>query len=673
METLDYTPDIEYPSSSATMQFTAYTSPSAGLYTDTRDTGGRQKLFTWMPRPENSLGLHVEHQYPRTDRSTVEPAYPTVFGAIQGDWHDAVNRYTDWLTSAGWLSDVPPEQPDWIGDVGVTFKDTSYWRDGFAERFDEQDRSYAATLESANTLRTALDTPFNLLQSGWQKHGYPGVGDWFPPTEGTEGLRAHIEGAAAAEMPMTLFYNPTFISEQSDLWQSQAETAKKWILKEPDGSLSTGETDLSGTVYNVEVTHEDYRQRVKEIVTTVTEMGAREIWIDGEPHGANRVCYDSNHDHPPGPGAWYPRELRALFNELDSAITDEAAGTLLSGEGISDFLLPYQTISNTKDVKAEVQGQSVIRPEVSIIPLVEYGLGQYTSTRFQNGEDPVRGSELSKELMRVMWARTLVFGTMPWLHVLGDPESDKYYQDLLSYIGRIGDARTSWGQRFVNTGRMLRTPNVQTSQFSFTEDIVGQELSFDRIRASSWESDRGERAILLTNASPESVETTITRDGQPFDLSSNSISYAVHDGTYELLGTQEVLEEVSLRLEPNAITLLVFAPPAEGQLSALETLIEAQNSEQVPLDSSLLTDAKRAFEAGEYSTVEELAEKALSPSTETSSPTSSQTATSRSTVTKSTTRTTSVDSPGFDLAASITSMIAALAALYRQLSESDDE
>jgi hypothetical protein len=162
-----------YPSGMGTMQFTAYTGGSGGFYTDARDTGGYAKRIGWVGGDSlggvPTIGYRMQHLTPRRPGADASIPYPVPVGAIDGDRHDAADRYRDWLLDEGWLSADDAGLPGWIRDRGAFFEVTSYTRSNYPDPLPEL--SYDEIVALMSGFAERLDAPLELRWRGWQTHG----------------------------------------------------------------------------------------------------------------------------------------------------------------------------------------------------------------------------------------------------------------------------------------------------------------------------------------------------------------------------------------------------------------------------------------------------------------------------------------------------------------------
>jgi hypothetical protein len=598
MNRLPFTISTEYPSGFGTMQFTAYTSPTAGLYAATEDTGGHPKNFDWYPSGSDSLTLRVSHPQPETSGNNVDIPYPTTLGPIHGDWQDAANRYKQWLTTEGWLTSTDSvTEPEWPNSTGIIQSTTSYRREEWPAQYPTL--SFSEVTSLVKGIQNELETAIGHQHRGWGPHGYPGVGDWWPPYEGVDSFDNMTTVLSEDDIPKIAFYGPTFLGEMSDRWQTDREEAMKWVAEDPNGSPYTSPTDI-GELYETIITHPGLRNVVRKQVSQLFDNGVDAVHLDGIPWKLRQPCYGETHDHPPGTGRWYSTGVRALYADLLSTARAPNPEATISGEGTTDFLLPYQQIGQFRSVKAEFAEPKLRDRITGIIPLVPYVLEEFMTVQWQNGEDPVSTDFASKDMVRMFIGRELIWGGIPELQLFNEPGHPNHYDNLLDYLTRIGDARTTWANRFISNGRPLRTPTIDAETVTVEqESIPNPEIR--TIWGTAWRAETCETALLITNPSPTQASSSLNLQEQPFknDMPTDVLLYRVRNGQYEELesGTFTSLSAVSLNLSPTDIELLAVAPLSEQRQIALKHLIEAQSTVEKDAgdDAMLLTKTKRAF------------------------------------------------------------------------------
>ncbi|USZ71485.1 DUF6259 domain-containing protein [Natronosalvus halobius] len=598
---------MTYPSGFGTMQFTAYTGPNGGFYSDARDTDGHVKRWRWGQSWEDPGKLRFEAAYfsPNLPGENVSVPYTVTLGALDGRWYDAADRYRSWMDSEGWLSGYKQNQPDWLRDLGATYRIETYHPEGTKIEFERAG-------ELVQEMQSYLDVPLQFQFGQWQ-HGPDDS-----PVEGWEEFGKTVETATSAGIRTNSFVGGNIINRDFSVFEEN-DDATDWVVRDESGERDW--LDDQEELYLVETTQDGWQQYIRSYIENLLERGVTEIQFDGFPY-VLPDCHASNHDHPPGQGGnWYAtaaredtRELRTMLRQFDDGV--------LSGEGICDFYLPYLDVFNTRDVFGETYIQDYDAGWIEMIPLFEYAFGDVVVSRNQNHGGP----DYRPTITWLHTARSLLWGALPVFRH-GDPEADPETSGFndpsasLEYVRRAARARAYYANRFLARGTMLPPPIVDSDEVVLTTES-GLERPTDAIQASAWESDAGETGVILTNVSsgdtPRTAHVDLAFDDQPFTIpEGESITYAVRNGDYERVEAKSA-SEISIEVAPDDVVLVVVAPQNDDYESALEAIVTVQETPEDERNDEAFIEAKRAFESGDYADALERAESALSMATQSS-------------------------------------------------------
>lgn len=580
---------MNYPSGFGTMQFTSYTGPNGGFYSDARDTEGHVKRWRWGQSWEDPDRLRFNAAYiaPKLPGEDVRVPYTVTFGALDGRWYDAADRYRSWIDSESWLSDLEVNQPDWLRDLGATYRIETYHPEGATVEFDR-------ATELVREMQSFLDLPLQFQFGQWQ-HGPDDS-----PVEGWESFTETVQELSAAGIRTNTFVGGNLLSRDSTVFEEN-EDAIEWVVRDQNG-----EPDWIGDqeqLYPIESTQEGWQRYIREYIDNLLDRGITEIQYDGFPY-VLPDCYAPSHDHPPGQGGnWFASDAREDTRELQQMLRQADEG-VLSGEGICDFYVPYLDVFNTRDVFGEYFIQDIDTGWVEIIPLFEYAFGDLVVSRNQNHE----GIEHAPSIGRLFTARALLWGALPVFR-RGDPEADPEVSGFdnpsepLIYLRRVARARAFYANRFLARGRMLPPPVIESDEVVLTGH-GGVEVTTDAVRGSAWESATGETGVILTNVSagdtPMTAEIELAFDEQPFSIpDGETFAYAVRNGEYERFDDPSSAE-FAIEVAADDVVLVVVTPRSENIEEALEAIIEAQEAVEEGDGEEALFEARRAFETGDF-------------------------------------------------------------------------
>lgn len=671
---------ISYPSGFGTMQFTSYTNRSRGFYTQTQDLNGFTKELSWESGREGTLRYRMRHFVPRRAGEGVSIPYPSTLGVIDGDWHAVADRYREWLLNKGWLSDVDAGLPEWIHRSGAFFQLTSYTRSNYPDPL--QELSYQEIVDRMRDLVEYLDAPLELRWRGWQTHGRSHGLDWYPPMEGRDAFRQAITDLSSLDVRALSFISGSFGFEFADFWQENRNRAEDWVIRAKDGSMK--EMDYfpdhpeDNILYLIEFPHDDYQAEIRRRLKKFADLGGDGVNLDGFPWNWVPECYTSHHDHQAGFGGnWFARDSRRALRNLVQTARSENPRFMLSGEGLSDFYLPYLQVAYYRAAAPERHLEVPESENVDLVPVLPYTLGEFHAIRaatiFLDKED--------YEYQNLAVARAFVWGCIPAVNM--DYPVDISGRDLptLDFLGRTARARSEYANRFIARGSMLRQPelNVGTVRMETLTVSPGEDTMTvwsPEVLSSAWRSAAGETGFVFTMVNPQKESQPVEFDltAQPTWLPERPwLVYIVKNGDYERVGG-DVDETGLLRIDLQQwdVAVIVVTPSTEAKERALDALIDAQRAVG-DISTQPIEQAKRRFEAHDFTGAIDITREvidtdntptAMIESGTTPSPTNVKME-SDSSVPGANQTTTSADAPGFNVLVGLAGVVAAIAAKLR--------
>ena len=306
------------------LQFLDMYSPQKGglcVYTQDRDLNEKTYHLT-----KNPVGIGIGIEYGKSVPITLNPherwvSPPTVFRGHPGDWHDALDFYSDWAHS--WRISQPQSRA-WMRNIWICRRD--YPLGGTGYLFDDTQNQYTFSdlIEEAQACFGGIDL---IDISGWAySERYGRVGD-YDCTElgGKESLRSAIVSAHKQGIYTGLYLEGYLVDERSRLAQ---QVGNRWQITRADGQPSfwTGNREMffCPAVPEWQDLFSRTYQRVAE------ETGAHALYVD-EFGFADRgkACYSTQHDHPPGQSPLIGEDamLRAIRRALDRSHPETAIYT----------------------------------------------------------------------------------------------------------------------------------------------------------------------------------------------------------------------------------------------------------------------------------------------------------------------------------------------------------
>lgn len=675
---LDSPHSVRYPSGFGTMQFTAYTNPGGGFYFQATDTEGHLKRFNWSPEGEEHVTFQHVYDSPLEPGEDVSVPYEIEIRPLDGDWYSAADQYREWLTEEGMLSEEKLSIPDWYYERGATIRSLSYFREELADEEDnlEFDRTAEAIIEAREQIRT----PIQFEWWGYQEHGRPGSGDWFPPKEGWESFRDVMTRFAENDIAPYGFMNVAHMYDVSDLYREREAEVETWVLRNEDQSKKEASSNaVDGKKYRVHFAADGWFEEVQDAATMWVKEGAKQVWIDGFPWGMPfDECFADDHDHPPGIGGnWWATEGRAKFEELRNEIHEIDNTVLFSGEGIADYFATVLDIQHTRDIGIETRGSYL--EEQDVIPLTTYTFGNRTLLR---GHLPYllldEEYTQSPTYLRLALARSLNWGALPLFRVGTrqrlQPNGELYDEELMEYASRIARVFAVHGQRFLIDGQLVRPPSIDIPQSQVRaatgHSAEGEVREFPTadVQISAWETESGdETAVLLTNITDETTDVTVSVDSTPFPDDEDRLFYTVRNGAYKQLEIGDA-KEIEEELSVNDVVLLISAPDTRDRRTALSRVGDAQRVAPSDGEESDIFAAKQKFAAGDFTEATRISSEII----ERSESGSEEQENNRSNESGAEGEEVSERAPGFTIGSALTALGATVYLLKQRLEGKDD-
>jgi len=360
-------PQLEtYPSANWTMQFFSVINSGHGFYAGFHDPDGRPKTFdVSSPSDSSQLSFQVDHHPEGMGRNQTEfeCEYDIVFELFTGDWYTAAKRYREWaLREAPWIDNGPVVERD---DIPEWFKRMSLWVRYWSDRGDVTDgegllRQFAAA------------SPVSLGVHWYRWHESPfdtSYPDYVPRDHWAEMVARLQDEADIRVMP---YINARIADMNSDAWERDnlepGLAMQSSARYSPSNQLPYIEEYGNGQHLLPMCPDTDiWSTQVEQIVERlVDDIGVAGVYLDQISASGPRLCFDPDHNHPLGGGAYgvqaYQRLLATLVDQLQA---DESMAALTSESNAEPYL---------GSLSGNLMFQS---PEAEDIPLFPTIYGEY--------------------------------------------------------------------------------------------------------------------------------------------------------------------------------------------------------------------------------------------------------------------------------------------------------
>lgn len=462
----------EYPGATWPMQFLAFDNGPVGLYLGVHDADARAKAFA-VDSPGDALSVRVDH-HPEgmgepLDDGAFAPDYDVVLGTYEGDWYDAAQRYREWATAeAPWATPLADRDvPDWFAETCL------WWMPSFEQAptesgFDPEDA--AAVADRIRRLRERFDVPTAVHWYRWHTIPYDTDYPDYPPAR--PGFADAVAGLQTEDVPVMPYIN-------GRLTDPNGETYRERDLGEAVAKRGSARCDPPGEErfrYPEEYGNgqwmcpacpatEAWQDAVRERASYLAgEVGVSGIYVDQVAAAAPSLCFDPDHDHPPGGGSYGVEGFR-----------DVLAGVREAGEA-ADVPLGITSECNAEPYMDVLDGYlmwwSARDDQVPLFSTV-YGDRCHTFGRTYLPSDLDDGGRA----FRAKTAQLFAYGAqLGWINVgadavsdvededvaVGDRLLDEANADAADYLEALAAAFES-ARDHVAAGRRLRDPEPTDS------------------------------------------------------------------------------------------------------------------------------------------------------------------------------------------------------------------
>jgi len=333
-------PQLEtYPSANWTMQFFSVVNSGHGFYAGFHDPDGRPKTFdVSSPVDSSQLSFQVDHHPEEMGRnqSEYECGYDVVFELFSGGWYTAAKRYREWaLQEAPWVGNGPVVERD---DIPAWFKKMSLWVRYWSGRGDVTDDE-ALLREFAATSPVSLGIHWYRWHEAPFDTSYP---DYVPRDRWEEMVTRLQDEADIRVMP---YINARIADMNSDSWDrddlESGLAMRSSARYSPSNQLPYVEEYGNGQqLLPMCPSTAVWSTKVEQIVERlVNDIGVAGVYLDQISASGPRLCFDPEHDHPPGGGAYgvqaYQRLLATIVDQLQG---DESMAALTSESNAEPYL-----------------------------------------------------------------------------------------------------------------------------------------------------------------------------------------------------------------------------------------------------------------------------------------------------------------------------------------------
>lgn len=572
--------EYDYPGLCSMQCLSLYSDAGPGLYVACDDTAGYRKSFAAFSHGEpgtngaeqataftnstlgagrlRDINLEIVHM---PDRSASTPQrynlpYSVVLGTFRGDWFDAATIYRAWATNQSWAIASRWKQgkaPSWIVDTGLWI-----WNRG---------RSMDV-LDPAIDMRREAGLPISVFWHWWHGCAYDtGFPEYLPPREGDTSFSAALNRAHEHDVRSLVYMNQRLWGMTTTSWTN--ENAMAFAVRAMDGQVKP-------EIYNsftklpcatMCIATEFWRKKYSGLASEVyNRLGVDGIYMDQAC--SSLACFDSQHGHPPGGGAYWMNGFKTLAADIRERCATRGS-VALAGEGCAENWLPYLDLMLALDVSRERYAAPDGWTPIPFFHAVYHGhgvfFGNYSSLTMPPYDDLWPAEFAPKEQLALLdrqfsmqfcleQARSFLWGQQPTLANFR-PAQLRERPDEIAYVIRLARLR-KLALKYLQDGMMLHPPSIEapTSEISMSRLSIyaGQQDALKQFStkvplalASAWRAMDGSIAIAIASIADQTLNPTITINAAKYGVPQRApfldISEPDAQSTGEFVGNNLVL------------------------------------------------------------------------------------------------------------------------------------
>ncbi len=498
-----------YPGEWTSTQLMAYYNDAGGLYVACDDATGLPKFIDPMLE-DDGVTMALGH-YPGTQGpSKTKLPYNVVLGTFHGDWYAAAEIYREWASRQPFCPPKLAESkkyPEWIKEsaVGIAFpmRGQGDWDAPAAVNPEYTPATNA--LPYLEKLATELETPLMPIVFNWEHAGPWVQPDAFPPLGGEAAMREFMSKAKEKGWHPAIYGDGLFWV----IWQKNTQYDGMPYFRAHDGEAAIArrwDGGLLGDVwdwrkhYVVCVGTKRGREMVLEMTRKMAAFGPDVVQQFDQSPGP-RVCYATDHGHPPVPGPW----MTTAFQEL-LKLDQEAARTVNPMVAMSCEGAPAEIF---------LKNFQIWDSRHSTCPLYSFLYHEYA-----HGFEGFRTNRVNDEALRLSVGRSLVTGYMVNFTLrdkgrIGFDWNDRWTRAVpdqtanLDWGKRVNRFRSGIARDYLIFGKMLRpwkVDNVVKRDFGW-----GQE---PMVQSATWQAPDGRVGTVVANCADMPGYPQVTVEGK---------------------------------------------------------------------------------------------------------------------------------------------------------------
>ena len=472
--------------------------PSLLVYTAAEDDKGDVKCVGAIRTKSGDMRLWWDRRC--FDQAPVRLDYDFVFAAVCGTkdnpvtWHDGADIYRDWARTKTRLCPVPawkrPDVPACLADAAAVTLFNRTWFDDVSKTRRWVDECWS---------RVAPGAPLVAILWGWENYGTWVNPHSFPCNPSDEAFVSLVRDLAAKNIhafPWPSGYNWTLSYGTNEAGVVQHDWREDFRRRAAPHACITCDGKvveraaywLHGGAYAKMCGGDDWTVRwfADDVASELAKRGCTMISVDQNKGGRFDPCWSRSHPHTPGEGRWKTVAARRLLEEVSNAVRKEHGKSAVTYEDPNEQFNDLSSLQLMRDVKLKGEWASVYN----------YVYHEYM---------PVFQAEPRSRGDLVWMAYSAAEGQMPrivpYMYDLEPGGGGGWYFDYMkSWISIFRGE----GRPFLAYGRRIKPPQVVCGTITRPDGC-----SSPAVFVAAYESDKGERAVVLANATHDAQDVQV--------------------------------------------------------------------------------------------------------------------------------------------------------------------
>jgi hypothetical protein len=424
---------------------------------------------------------------------------------IEIDHPFEVGIFADWMAAAKHYRQSVQEMPWGATKERNSASNRQRWTDHIDAWYVAGDQFEA---ECSNIVRFAelMGVPTAVHWYNWHEipfdDRYP---EYFPAKEGFKEAVRTVQDAGVRVMP---YINARLWDPASSSWRE--EGAESWCAKQENGDpyieVYGSKVPLAVMCPYTTFWHEKVRRVVARLFD---EFSVDAVYLDQICAAGPKLCFATNHGHPPGGGDLWTAGYRRLLQQIRS---DLEPGQLLTTEEFSDpfaDLLDAFLMVNTPEGRDE------------IIPLVP---AAYSGRVVMFGFQYLRATDFEGSLpFRAKMARAFCWGSaLGWV---GPQLLQEDQRDNALYMAELARVRHGL-HSFLVYGELLAHDvlgDVPPVAVTVGPENGRVEFKTASIHSALWRNRSGDLAVVMTNLSDETQAGSLQLNLREYGMNKDAV------------------------------------------------------------------------------------------------------------------------------------------------------